>query len=153
MKDVRTMVAGREPDKEDDFPITQLLQVSKGIAVGADLDDTLRCHLVVNAAMETDAMNIVAEARRQMKRGVELGQKPAEKTTPEEARLNEGLTHLSGGSAIDREVLIKRMLTEVCSGYTIERDGTLVHWQGKAKVNAVEILSIWPGWFGDSQGH
>jgi beta-lactamase regulating signal transducer with metallopeptidase domain len=147
MKDIRTMVAGRTPDKDEEFPITQLLQVSKGLAVGANLDDTLRCQLVVKAATETDAMNIVAEVPRQMKRGLELGKKPAEKSTAEEAKLNEALTHLIGGSAIDREAIIKRMLTEVCGGYTIERDGTLVHWQGKARMNAVEILSIWPGWF------
>ncbi len=122
MNDIRKTMEGRKPEAEDDFPIIPLLQVSKGLVVGADVNDSLRCQLIVQAATETDAANIVLETRRQMKLGLELGRKPVEKTPGKE------------------ETFANRMLTEVCSGYKIERDGTLVHWRGGAGVNAFEVL-------------
>jgi beta-lactamase regulating signal transducer with metallopeptidase domain len=126
INNIRKTMEGRKPEAENEFPIIPLLQVSKGLVAGADVNDSLRCQMIVQAATETDAANIVAETRRQMKLGLELGRKPVEKTT----------TNKEEATAI-----FNRVLTEVCSGYTIERDGTMVHWRGGAGVNALEVLT------------
>jgi beta-lactamase regulating signal transducer with metallopeptidase domain len=127
VKDIRTKVAGRKPEKEDEFPLIPLLQVSTGLVVGANLSDGLRCQMIVQAATETDAANIVTETRRQMKLGQELGRKPADKAPSKE------------------EALVYRVLSEVCNGYEIERDGTMVHWRGGARVNAADVVAAFLG--------
>jgi beta-lactamase regulating signal transducer with metallopeptidase domain len=117
--DVRTLMANRKPDPPDEFPVVQLLQVSKAIVMGAEINEGLRCHFLVEAATEAEAENIVRETRRQMEKGADAARQPA------------------NGSA---QAL--RVLADVCAGYEVKRDGTTVRWHGGSNVSAVDLLEV-----------
>jgi len=117
--DVRSLVANRKPSGADEFPAVQLLQASRGIVMGAEVGDGLRCYFQVRAATEADAEGIVRETRRQMAKGAEAARRPA------------------NGSPQAR-----RILGDVCTGYEVKRDGTLVRWRGGSDVSAVELLEV-----------